>query len=631
MLPLAPLPRLRPTLIAATLALAGALLPAAQAQPPAAAGTPAQIAWDLSPLFASDAAWDAERQALRAELPALAALKPGFTRDAASLRAGLDRISAATQRLRRVGVYASAQASTDNRDARNQERQALLRNLSGEFGASLAWVDGAVAALGSDKVEAFIRAEPGLKPHAQRLRRMLRKARHQLAPEAEAAVAAFGPVLRSQGQTRTFLTAVDTDWPLLTIAGKAERINDIGYARLRAHPDRAVRKQVFDAFYKTYGRLENTLGSTLGQRVEAGVIEARLRGYPSAVAASLADNDIPESVYRTLVAEANKGLPTLHRYLKLRQRLLQLPDLQYHDIYPDLVKSEQRFDPARSAALSLASVKPLGADYQARLQRALAANTMHVYPAPGKSSGAYQSGVYGMTPLVFLNHQDSFDSASTYTHEWGHGMHTILANESQPFETAGYPLFLAEIAAFTHELLLQQHMLAGAKTREERLFFLSEAIERLRGTFFRQTMFAEFELAVHDAAQRGEPVTGKRMSTLYCGLLRKYHGAEAGVMQIDPGVCSEWAFISHFYRPFYVYQYATSIAAASHFSAEVLSGDVAKRENYLNILRSGGSVHPVPLLRQAGLDMDSPLPYRTLVKQMDKLLDEMEALLAQRG
>lgn len=617
---------LRPRLLALalTLGLGGSFSPLlAQPAPPAA-----QIAWDLSPLFASEAAWDAEREALRAELPALAALREGFTRDATRLRAGLDRISAATQRLRRVGVFASAQASTDNRDARNQERQALMRHLGGEFGAALAWVDGAIAAAGAERIEAFIAAEPGLARHAPRLRNTLRKARHQLSPETEAALAALGPVLRNQGQTRTLLTTVDTEWPTLQIEGRSERINDTGYSRLRAHPDRAVREQVFQAFYSVYGRLQNTLGSTLGQRVEAGVTEARLRGYPSAVAASLAENDIPESVYRTLVAEANAGLPTLHRYLKMRQRLLKLPDLQYHDIYPDLIASERRFSPEESARLITEAVAPLGADYQAKLRRALAANTMHVYPAPGKSSGAYQSGVYGMTPLVFLNHQDTFNSASTYAHEWGHGMHTILANESQPFETAGYPLFLAEIASFTHELLLQEHMLKQSRSREERLFFLSEAIERLRSSFFRQTMFAEFELAVHDSQQRGEPLTGQRMSALYCGLLRKYHGADAGVMKIAPNVCSEWAFVSHFYRPFYVYQYATSMAAAQHFASEVLSGQTAKRENYLNILRSGGSVHPVPLLKRAGLDMDSPAPYRALVRQMDRLLDEMEALLA---
>lgn len=627
----------RPTLLAALLATACAAFgPAslAHAQAPAPAAAPAadpRYVWDLAPLFASDAAWDAERQAIQAALPQLAALRNGFAKDATRLRQALDTLSSWRQRYARVAVYASAMASTDNRDARNQERQSLLRSLAGQWGSALSWVDAEIRQLGETKINAWLAAEPGLKKHEKRLRDVLRLAAHQLTPEAEAAVAAFGPVMGAATNARTLLTTVDADWPTLEVDGKTEKVDNVSYTRLRAHPDRAVREQVFQRFFGAYGRLENTLGSLLAQRVEAGVVNARLRGYPSAVAASLADNAIPESVYRTLVAETHKGLPTLHRYFKLRQRLLGLPDLAYHDIYPDLVKSERRYTPEESGDLTVAATAPLGADYQRRLREALGAKTMHVFPAPGKSSGAYQSGVYGLTPLVFLNHQGTFDSLSTFAHEWGHGMHTVLANAAQPFEMAGYPLFLAEIASFSNELLLQRHMLAQAKTREERLYFLTEAVERLRASYFRQTMFAEFELATHDALQRGEPLTGKRMTQLYCGLLRKYHGADQGVMKIDPVVCSEWAFIPHFHRPFYVYQYATSMAGAAYFTEQILQKKPGMPETYLSVLRSGGSVHPVPLLRQAGLDMDSPAPYQALVRHMDRLLDEIEKLLAQKA
>lgn len=624
----------RPTLLAALLATACAAFGPALAQtatPAAAPATDARYVWDLTPMFANDAAWDAERQAIQQILPSLQALRGGFGRDAASLRQALDTLSTWRERYMRVAVYASAMASTDNRDARNQERQSLLRSLGGQWGSALSWVDSEIRQIGEAKLNAWLAAEPGLKKHEKRLRDVLRLGAHQLTPEAEAAIAAFGPVMGAATNARTLLTTVDADWPTLEVDGKTEKLNDIGYTRLRAHPDRAVREQVFQRFFGAYGRLENTLGSLLGQRVEAGVVNARLRGYSSAVAASLADNDIPESVYRTLVAETHKGLPTLHRYLKLRQRLLGLPDLAYHDIYPDLVKSERRYTPEESGALTVAATAPLGADYQRRLREALGAKTMHVFPAPGKSSGAYQSGVYGMTPLVFLNHQGTFDSLSTFAHEWGHGMHTVLANATQPFETAGYPLFLAEIASFSNELLLQRHLLDQAKTKEERLYLLTEAVERLRSSYFRQTMFAEFELATHDALQRGEALTGKRMTQLYCGLLRKYHGAEQGVMKIDPVVCSEWAFVPHFHRPFYVYQYATSMAGAAYFTEQILQKKPGMPETYLSVLRSGGSVHPVPRLRAAGLDMDSPAPYQALVRHMDRLLDEIEKLLAQKA
>jgi oligoendopeptidase F len=610
-------------LIAATLISTPSLAQAPAADP--------RHVWDLSPMFASDAAWDAERLAIQAALPSLRELRKGFGSDARSLAGTLDTISGWNQRYSRVAVYASANASTDNRDARNQERQSLLRSLGGQYASSLSWLDSEIRQLGAAKIDSWLATEPALKKHEKRLREVLRLAAHQLTPEAEAALAAYGPVLGAATSTRTLLTTVDAEWPTIQVDGKTEKLNDIGYARLRGHPDRAVRQQVFERFFGAYGRLENSLGSLLAQRVESGVVNARLRKHPSAVAASLAGNAIPESVYRTLVAETNKGLPTLHRYLKLRQRLLGLSEQGYHDIYPDVVKSERRYTPEESGELTVAATAPLGADYQRRLREALGARTMHVFPAPGKSSGAYQSGVYGMTPLIFLNHQGSFDSLSTFAHEWGHGMHTILANASQPYETAGYPLFLAEVASFSNELLLQRHLLAQAKSREERLHYLTESVERLRSSYFRQTMFAEFELQTHDALERGEALTGKRMTQIYCGLLRKYHGAEQGVMKIDPVVCSEWAVVPHFHRPFYVYQYATSMAAAAFFTEQILQNKPGMPQTYLDVLRSGGSVHPVPRLRAAGLDMDSAAPYQALIQHMDRLLDEIERLLEQKS
>ena len=602
--------------------------PAAAPSDGRAAAADPRYVWDLSTLFKDDAAWEAERQALLAEAPKLAALREGFGRDAASLRAALDQLSAVSQRLRRLGTYANALASTDNRDPRNQERSGQTRAVWGQVGSATAWVDGAIRALGPERVAAYLRDEPGLAKHRVRLQEVQRLARHQLAPEAETALAAMAPTMGATTNIRTLLVTTDIEWPTLTVDGKPVVVDNIGYQRLRVHPDRAVRQQAFEAFFKTYARFQGSLGAALAQRVEVGVANARLRQHPSAVAASLANDAIPEVVYRTLVAETNKALPTLHRYLKLRQRLLQLPDLAYHDIYPDIVKAPRRYTPEDAAELTLASVAPLGAAYQAQLRQALGARTMHVYPAPGKSSGAYQSGIYGQVPLIFLNHQDTFDSVSTYTHEWGHGMHTLQANGAQPFETASYPLFLAEIAAFTHELLLADHVQKTAKSREERIFYLGEAIERIRSAFFRQAMFAEFELVTHDAVQRGQALSGTRMTQQFCELLRKYHGHEAGVMRIDPVVCTEWAFIPHFHRPFYVYQYATSMAAATHFAQQLLTGSPQARETYLGVLRSGGSRHPVPLLQDAGLDMTSAAPYQALVRHMERMMDELEALLA---
>ncbi|NBS95001.1 MAG: oligoendopeptidase F, partial [Betaproteobacteria bacterium] len=343
--------------------------------------------------------------------------------------------------------------------------------------------------------------------------------------------------------------------------------------------------------------------------------------------ASLSPNQIPEDVLRTLVAQTNLGLPTLHRYYRLRQKLLQLPDLHYYDIYPTMISSTRRYPLVQSGAITLAAVAPLGGVYQEQLREALGARSMHSHSTEGKSSGAYATGVYGLTPYIFLNHRDSYDSLTTFAHEWGHGMHTLLAQRSQPFETAGYSLFLAEIASTTNEVLLSGYMMQNAQSREEKLFLLGQSLERLRASFFRQTMFAEFELQAHDAQERGEPLNGKRFTEMYCGLLRKYHGAETGVMTINPTYCHEWAFIPHFHRPFYVFAYATSTAAAYHFGEQILAGKPGAAENYLNVLRAGSSVPPHELLKLAGLDLASADPYQTLLARMNQIMDEVEQLL----
>jgi len=586
-----------------------------------------RLVWDLTRLFPTDAAWDSERLALAAEIPKLRELRGTLSRDAASLRAALDQASAASLRLTRLWVYASTQLSTQNGDRRNQERAALMSSLWGQFSSAVAWMNPEIQSLGAVRLAAFQAAEPGLQRHATRLRNAVRLAPHTLAPDTEAALAAYGPVLGSFSSLRELLVNADVTWPTMTVDGKPQVLSDTGYVRLRAHPDRALRKQVFESFWKAYAQYENTFGSLLAQRVNQGVIDARLRNHPSAAAASLATTEVPEVVLRTLVAEANKALPTLHRYFKLRQKMLKLPDLHYHDVYPNLVTSTRRYPVDESSALTLAAMKPLGDEYQELLKLALSARTMHVRPAPGKRSGAYATSVYGQTPFIFLNHNDDFQSLVTFAHEWGHGMHSVLSQRAQPAETAGYPLFLAEIASTTNEVLLTDYMLKTAATREERIFVLSQVLERLRASYFRQTMFAEFELLAHDAQQRGEALSGKKFTEMYCGLLRKYHGADSGVMEINPLYCQEWAYIPHFHRPFYVYAYATSATAAQFFGDQILSGQPGAREAYLGVLRAGSSVPPHESLKRAGLDLSTPAPYTFLAQRMNEVMDEVEKLM----
>lgn len=627
---------LRPLLGASALALVALLSPlaaTAQTAPATAATAPAKAddryVWDLTPIFADQAAWDAARKQALADLPGLEALKGTLGTDAATLRAALDRLSDVGRNVEKVSVYAYLQYTTDTRDQGFQERLNLSQAMASQAQAATAWLAPEVQAIGAEKIDAFIKADPGLAKHVFRLHDLLRLKAHTLTPETEAALAAYGPVLGAASNTYSALANADIDWPEITLPdGTKKKLNQAGYQALRQHADRAVRKQVFDSFWGKFGQYATTMGNTLGMQIQADAIDAKLRGYPTAVAASLSVNDIPESVYRTLVAEANKGLPTLHRYFKLRQKLLKLPDLHYYDIYPSVVDLDKKFTIDEARTITLAATKPLGKDYTDRLGALTAKRTMHALPSDGKDSGAYQYGVYGVDPYVFLNHQDDYNSLSTFAHEWGHGMHSDLSAHAQPYELANYSLFLAEIASTTNEMLLTDHLVAKAKSKQEKLFYLGQSLENLRGTFFRQTMFAEFELATHDAVERGEALTGAKMKDIYCGLLKKYHGDAEGVMKIDEAYCAEWAFIPHFYRPFYVYQYATSISAGTYFAEQIAKGGAKARDNYLTVLKAGGSEYPYPLLKKAGLDMASPAPYQALVRRMDQTMDQMERLLA---
>jgi oligoendopeptidase F len=333
-----------------------------------------------------------------------------------------------------------------------------------------------------------------------------------------------------------------------------------------------------------------------------------------------------------LVDEVNASLPTLHRYLRLRARMLGLTDLHYHDMYPPLVgEVEEEYSWGRSKRLVTRALAPLGTEYVTRLQRALEARWVDVEPRPGKRAGAYvNDGAYGVHPYMLLNHVGDYSSASTLAHEGGHLMHSWYSQEAQPYPTAGYVTFVAEVASTVNEVLFFEHRLAEAPDDRVRLALLGHLLEGLRTTVFRQTMFAQFELEIHEMAERGEPLTGETLNRLYADLLRRYHGEAAGVMRIDDRYAVEWAFVAHFHYNFYVYQYATSYVAAIALAEGIEQRRPGAVERYLAFLKAGSSRPPVELLREAGVDMTSPEPIRAAMRLMDDVLDRMEQILGPR-
>jgi oligoendopeptidase F len=386
-----------------------------------------------------------------------------------------------------------------------------------------------------------------------------------------------------------------------------------------------------DAFFATFKTYQRTLGVTLYSQLKEALVLARVRNYPDSITRALDARHIPVEVIDTLIAQTNASLPTLHRYFRLRARMLGLPQMHYYDIYPPLVHSDLKFPLATAKELVLEAVAPLGPDYVATMDRGFRSRWMDAYPRKNKQSGAHMAGTaYDVHPYVLMNYNDDYASVTTVAHEWGHAMHSYLSNHAQPFATARYPIFIAEIASTFNEEMLLKRVLQTVRNDDERLFYLGSALEQLRGTFFRQAMFAEFERAVHARVDKGEPLAGGGMTKIYCDILKRYHGAAEGVVAIDDNYCVEWEYIPHFYNPFYVYQYATSIAASSLFAQKVASGEPGALERYLDLLRAGGSDYPYDLVKAAGVDLATPAPYQALVAHMNEIMDQIEAILAKR-
>ncbi|MFZ5748328.1 MAG: oligoendopeptidase F [Pseudomonadota bacterium] len=616
----------REALAASAFALSMAALPAWAQDSGSAATATGGAAWDLTELYPSDAAWEAARKGLLAKLPSIEAFRGKLADSAATLEQALVLSSDIGRDIARVYVYASLKGDEDVRVAANQERVAQASDLYTAYGEATSWMAPELLTLGKDKIDSFLSQSDVLKKRfAFFLAERLRQADHTLSPEGEAILASASAPLQGSSDFASQLRSSDIPWPTVTLSdGREVRLDSQGYTLTRDAPNRADRKKVFDAFWAEHQQFKASFGAAYTSNVKTDIFYAKARKYPSSLAAALSGGAVPDAVYRTLVSETNAGLPQLHRYFEFRRRMLGLPDMAYYDIYPPLVSLDRKFTLSDMRTISLDAMKPLGAEYGKRFAEATAAKWMDPLPRPGKRPGAYMNpGAFDVHPYLLLNLGENYEGLSTYAHEWGHAMHTLLANANQPYETADYPIFLAEIASTCNEQLLAAYMLKRAKTKEEKLFYLGQQMENIRGTYFRQTMFAEFELIAHDKAEAGEGLSGEKYTAVYLDLLERYHGPKVA---IDPVYAAEWAYIPHFYNSFYVYQYATSIAAATFFAHSILNGGAKERDNYLSVLKAGGSDHPTEILKRAGLDMASAAPYRAIVATLKDLLDQAEAL-----
>lgn len=590
--------------------------------------------WDLRDLYPTPEAWDSAYDELRTRTEALDGLKDTLGSGSAGMAQALTAISDAQRTLGRLYVYASLRADEDLREPRAQERRQRAQTLYGRFGEKTSWVTPAIQALGAERVRAWVAAEPVLRSRFDMLvDDALRNLPHTLSPDGEALLASANVVLAQPGNLFNVLADAELPRPTVKLSnGVAVKLSTDAFEKHRQSAVRADRKRVFDGFFGALKKAEGTFGANLATQLHGELFTARARHFDGTLEASLFADNMPPAVYRTLVEQTRAGLPTLHRYLRLRQKMLGIRGpLAYYDNYPPLVPAPkgERFDLERSKALTLQALAPMGDEYLGLLKRGFAAPWTDSDPRPGKISGAYVAGyAYDVHPYVLLNHSGDFQSLSTLAHEWGHAVHTMLAVANQPFDKFGYSTFTAESASIANEMLLSDHLLAAAASRDEKLYYLSQALESIRTTYFRQVMFAEFQLAIHEEIAQGRPLSGARLSDLYCGVARRYYGEAEGVMTIDPAHCIEWAYIGHFYRGFYVWQYATSMVGAAQFSDAIRQQGAPARERFVDLLKAGGSDYAYPLYVKAGVDLATPAPYQALFARMNRMLDEIERLAA---
>ena len=590
--------------------------------------------WNLAEIYPSTAAWRVAKDAIKGEVPRVGAFAGRLGSSARTLAEALETRSRLDKELARLYVYASMRSDEDTRESGPQGMQQEMQQLHADFSAAASYVQPELLRVGGAAIEAFIAAEPRLAPFAFPLRDIIRRAAHTLSDAEEKILADAQPLAGSASNIYGILANADFPYPTITLGdGRSVKVDQAGYAELRTLPERQHREAAMSAFFTALGGFRRTFGTTMNSSVQKALFYAKSRKYASTLEASLDGPNIPVSVYTRLIDGVHRHLPTFHRYLRLRKRMMGIgDDLHYYDLYAPLVASVNlRYTPEEAQQHVVTAMAPLGRAYVSVLDRGFRERWLDWYPVEGKRSGAYSNGgAYDVHPYMLLNYLGQYNDVSTLAHELGHTMHSYYSNRMQPYPTADYSTFVAEVASTFNEALLIDYMLKQIKDEPTRLSLLGSYLENIKATVFRQTQFAEFELRMHEMGLRGEPITGDALANLYVDITRRYYGHDQRVVIVDDYVSNEWSYIPHFYTDFYVFQYATSFTAAEALAARVIAGDVSATARFLTFLGSGSSKYPVDLLKEAGVDMTTDEPLDQTIRTMNRIMDEIEVILARR-
>ena len=580
--------------------------------------------WDLTHLYPDDAAWESDFTTLQQRYPQIRQFRGRLAESPETLLAALEFEKSIDQPLERLGTYASLRVSENASDPAFLEREARLQNLHTDIVEQCSFISPELMAV-PDAEFAALAAAPALAPWHRVLERLRRFQPHTLNESEERLLAMSSQPLAGHEDTFSQLTNVDLKFGLITDgAGRQVELSQSSFSSFLVKPDNDLRRRAFHQFYEEFSDHKFTLASTLANSVRTDVFQAKARRYPSALDAALFRHNIPTEVYTNLVSTVRANLSPLHRYYELRRRALGLAEVHHYDTYVPLVAqitTQLTFDQAIDR--TIAATAPLGEEYTRELEAGLRGRWCDRYESKGKRSGAFSSGCYGCPPYILMNYKpDVFADMFTLAHEAGHSMHTWYAQRDQTFQDHHYPIFLAEVASTFNEELLTHHLLAQTDDPPMKAYLLNRQIDDLRGTIYRQTMFAEFEKIIHQRQEAGEALTLDTLTTIYHGLLVTYFGPD---FTLDPQLDLECLRIPHFYSAFYVYQYATGMSAAIALSRQVLqTGDPSR---YLAFLQSGGRQDPIDTLKLAGVDMTSPAPVEAALQLFAQRVDELATLL----
>ena len=585
--------------------------------------------WDLSTIFPTDEAFEAELAQISEEVKKAASLAGHLLDSADSLLKTTEVQLDLMRRIEKLYSYAHMKNDQDTRVAKYQEYQAKGMTLYSDFGQSFAFYEPEFMAITEEQYQAFLAEQPGLQLYQHYFDKLLKKKAHILTQREEELLAGAGEIFGAAGETFAILDNADIVFPMVHDEdGNEVQLSHGNYITLVESKNREVRKEAYEALYSVYEQYQHTYAKTLQTNVKVHNYNAKVRKFSSAREAALSADFIPESVYDSLVSAVNKHLPLLQRYIALRAKILGISDLKMYDMYTPLSETDYKFTYEEALAKSEEVLAILGEDYLSRVKTAFSERWIDVHENQGKRSGAYSGGSYDTNAFMLLNWQDTLDNLFTLVHETGHSMHSSYTRETQPYVYGDYSIFLAEIASTTNENILTEKLLEEVEDDATRFAILNHFLDGFRGTVFRQTQFAEFEHAIHKADQEGQVLTSEFLNDLYADLNEKYYGLKK---EDNPQIQYEWARIPHFYYDYYVFQYSTGFAAASALAEKIVHGSQEDKDKYLDYLKAGNSDYPLNVIRKAGVDMEKEDYLNAAFAVFERRLDEFEALVEKLG